>query len=145
MHEQGFMRRYTTAQSYKFHEIDADTTMDQISLAFSCSYSDLLRVYPDDLHWDNCQHMGFGGYGLFEVVVCVANTSYWNSKGPFVYQPAHVVFYGGSIEKIHAEAEKWFLANRDLKNELYTHRTGHEITPVLLPMRCYEPYIPKEK
>jgi hypothetical protein len=145
MSEQGNMRRYATSQNYHFYEIDKATTIQHISLSFSCSHSDLTIVRPGDLSWDNCQYNGFGGYGLFEVVVCVANKSYWNKIGPFEYKPAHVVFFGGSIEQIHAEAEKWFLANRDLKNELFTHRYGRKITPVLLPLRSYEPYVPKIK
>lgn len=145
MSEPRDIRRYTVAQSYKFYEIRNDTTMEQISLAFSCSYSNLIKLYPEDLHWENCQYDGFGGYGLFEVVVCTANKSYWNNKGPFDYQSGYVAFFGGSIEKIHAQAEKWFLANRDLKNELYPHRNGRNVTPVLLPIRGYEPYVPKIK
>lgn len=138
-------RRYSVAQTFEFYEIDKATTMDDISMTFACSYSNLLKVYPEDLRWDNCQHDGYGGYGLFEVVVCTANKSYWNDKGPFDYQTAYVVFYGGSIWQINAQAEKWFLANRDLKNELFTHRYGRQVTPVLLPVRGYEPYVPKIK
>ncbi|MNQ44077.1 hypothetical protein D3C85_578210 [compost metagenome] len=145
MSERGAMRRYAVSQEYTFYEIDKVTTMEQVSLSLRCSYNNLCMVYPEDLHWDNCQHAGLGGYGVFEVPVCVANKSYWNDKGPFKYEMAHVVFFGGSIERIHAEAEKWFLANRDLKNELYTHRYGRQFTPVLLPIRGSEPYVPKIK
>lgn len=145
MREQTDMRRYSVSQQYKFYELDKDTTMANIALGLTCSYSDMLLVFPEDLSWDTCQYDGFGGYGIFEVSVCVKNDSYWNKQGPFVYRGAHVVFFGGSIEKIQAQAEKWFLTNRDLKNELYTHRYGRKVTPVLLSLRCYEPYVPKIK
>lgn len=145
MREQTDMRQYSISQQYRFHELDKDTTMENISLGFSCSYSDLRRVYPEDLHWDSCQHRGFGGYGIFEVAVCVVNSSYWNKEGPFVYKTGHVAFFGGSVDKIQSQFEKWFLDNRDLKNEPFPHRYGRKITPVCLPIRGYELYVPKTK
>ncbi|QBJ02887.1 hypothetical protein MZD04_gp361 [Pseudomonas phage Psa21] len=141
--EQGNLRQYTTSQKYQFFEIDKDTTIDHITLGERFSYGDLYIVPETDLEWQNCQDAGFGGYGIFQVQVCVKEGYSW--KNEFVFREAHVLIVGGSIQSIQHKALTWFENNRDLVNSKYPHRYGREITPMLVTLRCFDPYVPKEK
>jgi hypothetical protein len=137
------LRQHVISQEYHLEEIEAKTSMSDIRIRTAYSYSDLLVVEPEDLTWQNCQYDGFGGYGIFEVAVCVANEG-WNAEAPFQYKTAHVLVMGRSIQDIQQRAAKWFLDNRDLKNPLYKHRFGREFTPVLYKMKHYKAFVPKD-
>lgn len=144
MLEQGTLRQFSSTQQYMFYDITRDTSIDKLVLSAKYSYGNFLLVEPEDLLWQNCQDRGFAGYGVFEVRVCIKETS-WYCDPPFKYTTGHVLFVGDSIEKIQTKAADWLRANQDTKNAPYLHHnSGRSITPILMKVYNEEAYIPKE-
>lgn len=143
MLECGDLRQYAIRQAYTFFEIEPATSISDITMCERFSHGDLLIINPEDLAWQNCQHSGFGGYGVFEVVVCVKGNR-WEYKPKPQYKTGHVLFLGGSVQQIQQQAADWLRANQDLVNEPFEHRFGRKVTPILMALKNYEAYVPKE-
>jgi hypothetical protein len=137
------LRQFVISQEYHLDEIESKTEMSDIRIRESYCYQDLLIIEPEDLTWQTCQYDKFGGYGVFEVAVCVKDNR-WDSALKYQFKTAHVLVMGKHIQDIQERALKWLMDNRDLKNERYTHRFGRMFTPMLYKMKHYEAFLPKD-
>lgn len=138
------IRSFSSAQHYNFYEIDKDTTFNHLKTLAINSFSNLLVLEPTKSAWYlQCASNGYGGYGIFEMHVCVKE-SIWG-KGDHRYEKANLMVFGPDTVTIEQRAMDWFEANQDKYNAPYVHRYGREMYCVLAPIRNYEPYVPRIK